>query len=648
MDRLRALAVLESCAGTMEKAQSLKYVPLGTFVDGSGTPLTLTSRTAATYMSSRYPTWALEGIGAIGVSQLSPHEFLDDLRSLIKDNPRSFHSRSQQWHIELAESLFRLTTDEKLLSIMQSIDLVPLQDGTWTSAQGKSIFFAKGESSLKIPSGIDVLVVDESVESDVSRRKFYVSLGAKAWEASEICRLIVRVHESPSFNAKALTAEQLISHAAFLYKASWQPPKDVTIWFATMQDERCLGRELYIAGNVAWQSPASRVFAKTQERFPVILNGYLEVFPSDIDWPHWLVKNLGLSMVPRLITPLIEPTPQAVLKTQVPIVPPLISPLLEPAGSNNLWADRQMQLMLLEQQTKKALREARQAQDTSNSILQSTGPWPATVYSESQPLGSVTSNPPVQSPPSESFGFSLGDDSALDNFDFDSFLNTDAVIADADFDSFSRSDIDISEERSALNHRAESAGVRTTDGMEGFQQQNDLPTGADVLAPDHKAQAIFDMSEEFLYMLRECQSSDVLDVLKDNWQHYSQWIGGVHMSWQSAEFLESCLQLRKKLGSWEVVSACGMRQLCETVLPAIDQQLDQSAGIPAVDVKDPRHTDWKLLDYFDVVLVANVQYYLRCLIATAEYGHTDIDHVAYMYEKIQSFYRGNEHVVQYV
>jgi len=317
MESLRELPVLESCAGTMEKAESLKFVPSEMFADASGAPFTLSSRTAARYLAPEYPTWAVQGTTSIGVSQLSSHEFLEDLRSLINEDPPFFYTRSPEWHAQLAESLLKLTTDEKLLSIMQSIALVPLQDGTWTSAQGKSMFFAKGESSLEIPSGIDVLVVDKCVESDVNRRKFYVSLGVKAWEAPEICRLILRVHESPNFDAKTLAANQLISHAAFLYKASWQPPKDVAIWFATMQDERCLGRKLYIAGSVAEDSPASRVFAKLQERFPVIHNGYLETVPSDAEWPHWLVKNLGLSMIPRLITPLIEPKPQTVLKTQI-------------------------------------------------------------------------------------------------------------------------------------------------------------------------------------------------------------------------------------------------------------------------------------------------------------------------------------------
>jgi hypothetical protein len=727
MENLRVLPVLESCEGTMEKAQSLKYVPSDMFADGSGAPFTLTSRTATGYLSSKYPTWAVEGIASIGVSQLTPHEFLDDLRSLVNEDPQSFRSRSLHWHTQLAESLYKLTTDEKLLSLMQNIDLVPLQDGTWTSAEGKSMFFAKGKSSLKIPSGINVLVVDESVELDVSRRKLYVSLGVKAWEASKICRLILRVHESPTFDAKALTAEQLISHVVFLYKASWQPPKDVAIWFATVRDERCIGRQLYVAGSVAPDSSAARVFAKLQERFPVIHNGYLEALPSDADWPHWLVKNLGLSMIPRLITPLIEPTPQPVQNTQhsdLSVAAPTDAVAVSTERHNHALQDYQMQLMLLEQQNKKRLLMARQEQDTVDPQSPTTEPPPSKVYSlfslpRSEPrLGDPSSyaddrrhgsrsRSRIKSPrravaetvaaagvaglaahetakrrdrkqaqkerENPSTGTAKHDTSALPfapihseaktldlgldfsggetenfDFDFDSFLQNPQDAMDlngAHMESYlhglhMREEAPqpiIVRERSPSVHYEERQVARPQPS-----QDEDLP------AQHHEPEVVFDMSEEFSYMVRECQSSDVLQVLKDNWRHYSQWIEGVHMSWQSPGFVESCVQLKKKLGSYEVISACGTKPLRETVLPAIDHQLDQGTYIPAVNIEDPHHTEWKLLGFFGVILVADVHYYLRCLIAMVEHSHADIDHVTYVYEKIQSFYRGSEDLIRCV
>jgi hypothetical protein len=181
-----------------------------------------------------------------------------------------------------------------------------------------------------------------------------------------------------------------------------------------MQDDRCLGRKLYIPGSMEMNSPTARIFARLQEKFAVIHNDYLKAFPLDPDWPIWLINNLGLSKVPRLVTPLVEPQPEP---TQVPTIQEsgnanggvqsgensadvaitrepsykslVISPkeqlidfdfdsylhengdesfdvaTASPVTNNGppLPQDYEMQLMILEQQNKKRLMLARQEQD---------------------------------------------------------------------------------------------------------------------------------------------------------------------------------------------------------------------------------------------------------------------------------------------
>jgi hypothetical protein len=294
----------------MVKPSSLTHVPMNPFADGEGVPFTLSPHTAAGYLSLKYPAWAIEATSSIGVSQLSPREFLADLHSAITRDLISFRTRPAIWHSQLARTLIKISTDAELMCLIKDICLIPLHDGNWSSAKGQSLFFSKSETSLEIPSGIEVLIVDSTAESDPNRRTLFTSLGVKAWEAPEICRLVLKVHESSDFDPKSLTVDQLISHAAFLYKASWQPPKNADLWFATMQDERCMGRKLYIPGSIETNSPLARIFAQLQKQFAVIHNDYLKAFPSDADWPMWLVNNLGLSKVPRLITPHVEPQPQ--------------------------------------------------------------------------------------------------------------------------------------------------------------------------------------------------------------------------------------------------------------------------------------------------------------------------------------------------
>jgi hypothetical protein len=189
-------------------------------------------------------------------------------------------------------------------------------------------------------------------------------------------------------------------------------------------------------------------------------------------------------------------------------------------------------------------------------------------------------------------------------------------------------------------------------------QDHDLPLslalshydqiGADLSAQDSDAKTIFSLSDEFIYMFNKCRSSDVLQILRDNWHHYSQWISGIHMIWQDPEFVASSVQLKNQIGSYVVICASGTVHLRDTVLPSLDRQFDRERFIPAVKIEDPQDANWMFLGSFDVILIADVHYYLRCLLAISVQDREDIDSIAYIYDKIQSFYRGNEPIIQYV
>ncbi|KAK3364544.1 hypothetical protein B0T25DRAFT_576782 [Lasiosphaeria hispida] len=99
---------------------------------------------------------------------------------------------------------------------------------------------------------------------------------------------------------------------------------------------------------------------------------------------------------------------------------------------------------------------------------------------------------------------------------------------------------------------------------------------------------------------------------------------------------------------WCLSGYCCAACLWDTVLPNIDNELEQGCLIPAVQIEDALHPDWRLLGDLGVIIAADVHYYLRCLGALAGDAAPDISKVAYIYEKIQSHYRGNEKVIRYV
>jgi hypothetical protein len=631
---------LESCAATMVQPASMKYTSGDCFVDEEGYPFTRTSQNAHRYLSPKYPEWVVESIDNLGVSKMTARDFLDDLALAIRQDPVTFYRRSNDWHSQLSVALVKISTDTELLSAMQDISLIPLQDGTWTSARGKAMFFAKNESSLEIPSGIDVLIVDSSAGLDPDRRKLFIALGVKAWEAPEICRLILKVHESSDFDPKSLETGQLISHAAFLYNASWQPPDDANIWFATMQDDRCKGRKLYIPGSAELNSPAGRVFAQLQKKFSVIHMDYLNAPGLGLGWPSWLVTNLGLSMVPRLIYPHVKPRPQPIAQTiqelsSANVEPEPDSPRIDadgppgrpPAQVNHALQDYQMQLMLLEQQNKKRLLMARQEVVHSPLLTQvqmgmdpaargrGVTPQPVvplTRVSSTELLSrsdGPTSAPNIIEPPDN-----------ISNFDFSLFLTDKQSPQAAQF-----------QDEAKIAEKAAS-------------KQSKESTESSALATD--TDDSFGLSEEFTFMFGHCHSSDILQILKDNWMEYSQWIDGAHMKWQGSNFVESCDQLKSDIAACSVQTAKAQLPLRESVLPMIDRHLDESYVTPSLQIGRPEDSEWSLLNHFGVLIKGDIHYYLRCLMGLSGDQHPDINTIVYIYEKIDGQYTGNEEIVR--
>jgi hypothetical protein len=62
--------------------------------------------------------------------------------------------------------------------------------------------------------------------------------------------------------------------------------------------------------SIGTDSAVARIFAQLQKEFAVIHSSYFESFPGDAEWPNWLVNNLSLARLPRMITPFVEPRSQ--------------------------------------------------------------------------------------------------------------------------------------------------------------------------------------------------------------------------------------------------------------------------------------------------------------------------------------------------
>lgn len=106
LSRLRANSVLESSGKSMARPSNLVYIMPTKYTDTTGRPFTLCPETAHRYLSTTYPTWTIDSLLALGVSEMNDTEFLADLKLMLDCNSTSFHEQSNVWHQGLAKARF--------------------------------------------------------------------------------------------------------------------------------------------------------------------------------------------------------------------------------------------------------------------------------------------------------------------------------------------------------------------------------------------------------------------------------------------------------------------------------------------------------------------------------------------------------------
>jgi hypothetical protein len=305
--------ILESFAGVLKPPSSLTYVP-ATFTDQQGKPLILTKSTKDKYLSHKYPQTEHDSLSALGVQTLTTDGFIDDLRQFILKHPAVFQTMPDVWHARLAEILMSVILRNSLWkTALSSLKIVPLRDGQWVSMDSGDLLFPSRSQHLVIPKGIEIFEIHPSVEMNYFRRQLLVSLGAKEFEARQICEIIIRAHKTPLLPIDALSASDIVSHALFLYNAGFKNTERHDIWFISETGSYCRGSQIYIDSDVPYS--AQSMFAKDRSRIPFLHQTYYELF-SSIDeqpespfetpfWQKWLMKNLNVAHIPRLAAPSI-------------------------------------------------------------------------------------------------------------------------------------------------------------------------------------------------------------------------------------------------------------------------------------------------------------------------------------------------------
>ncbi|PVH69089.1 hypothetical protein DL98DRAFT_626637 [Cadophora sp. DSE1049] len=301
--------VLESSSGKMFRPSNLVYVDPTKYADEGGTPFTLGHKTEDLYLSSCYPDWLVDEMLDLGVRKLDDEIFLGDLLEMISSDASDFYSRSPQWHSSLAKSLLPLIDTPILKKHLMELPLVPLLGGGWTSAKEQPGFLDQDLDPSQFPYSAGILIVDPCIATNENQHSLFERLGIKDYDRQRMCEWIVDIHRSSDFDPTRMTRQQLISHADFLFKSSWRPriPCEVDLWFATSQDERCKGSQLYIPRQFLPDSSTARACKKLRQSFPTAHILYFkpnslrprdhleEIMQKGMDIVNSTTNNLGKS-----------------------------------------------------------------------------------------------------------------------------------------------------------------------------------------------------------------------------------------------------------------------------------------------------------------------------------------------------------------
>jgi hypothetical protein len=154
----------------------------------------------------------------------------------------------------------------------------------------------------------------------------------------------------------------------------------------------------------------------------------------------------------------------------------------------------------------------------------------------------------------------------------------------------------------------------------------------------------FQLSEDFEFIIKTFASSDVLLLLRDNWDEYSVFLDcdqalksrrdNMNLKYDSKRAAACATLLKKKLRAILVTCMNGKKQrLDATFIPSRELLVASQDGVPFVDIPDSDNDHWEMLKTLGVSIKLDISFYLRCL--DRPEGSDDSARVAKLLDTIQ-------------
>lgn len=536
---------------------------------------------------------------ALGVIEMNDASFLEDLETMIRTDATFFQEKSEIWHQELSKALLPLTQKDKQKDELMKLPIIPLCDGTWTSAQHQPVFFANDLDPRKFPNNIELLIIDPTAYNDYNRKTLLQALEITEINSTRLCKLIAVAHASDSFRPEKLSRVELISHVAYLFKSSWQPVdgRKVDLWFATSDGGRCKGSQTYIRGECEADSILAKIFDKLRKRFSSVHDNYF-LGPSSNDAVR-LADSLDI--------------PFATFSRSRPGDPTT-------AFANRVDGDDWTQFL------------ADLSGHKNTELIFDIDD--VTFAGDGHRGGPILLTKSCTSP--------------------DQFSHA-APVAPTIHDSYhsiSIRDLVLKLEVTASDKHTSFDAEPQSSSMELLRQYliktlqlAEIPRL--VSRHDGNSKGRFYLSKEFRFLFNECLVTDVLQLLHEHWTTYSEWLELSAAQQHSIRAVRSNQYLLEEIGAIKAKTRKGSVAIRDIVLPNLDTYVD-SLHIPVHVLDIANHEDPTLrrrLASFGMAVTNDSHYYLVCLQALSNQAFPDHDTLTYLYEQIQLRFSNDEDAV---
>jgi len=156
-------------------------------------------------------------LALIGVETLDIHILYSEFRYWVGlQGAAAIKAQPAAWHRQVA-AVF-CDAPRALREGLRTIPMIPLRDGSWTSANTSNLYLPSDSAGEHIPTGVSILIVDYEAAKDEMRRKFFSFLGIEKYAPRQVCDLILQLHSRRSTSLLTRAHEDIISDAAYLFK----------------------------------------------------------------------------------------------------------------------------------------------------------------------------------------------------------------------------------------------------------------------------------------------------------------------------------------------------------------------------------------------------------------------------------------------